>query len=408
MAHLMLLAAVIALCGMAAAMPATAQDACPVPDFFSQAAGKNIFSEQQENYLGDAVMEQLRNDYRIIDNELTDTLRRIGRRLLEQLPPSGLKFEFHIVDYPQINAFCLPGGRILVTRKLISATRNEDELAAVIGHEIGHAVMRHKAVEFTRAFQAVLRVDAVGDRDDIFLKYNSFIDNIARRPGILKQLSRYNERAEITADRISVYLAKRAGYDPGAGAAFWNDILDVGGRTGNFLSNFFGTTSPEETRLREMLRTADLLPAACAGARAETTGAQYEEWKASVAAYSGLGRRELLPEAEWKQLLNPHLRGNITHMRFSPDGNYLLAQDFSSIFVLSRNPFDFLFRIDSRDAFPAQFTPDSRHIVFHTFGLRVEKWAIEEGLRAEIHEPPLLTQCLESSLSPDARHLACL
>ena len=68
-------------------------------------------------------------------------------------------------------------------------------------------------------------------------------------------------------------------------------------------------------------------------------------------------------------------------LKFSADGRYVLAQDDSTIFVLSREPFAVLFTIEADDAFPAQFTPDSKAVVFHTLGMRVERWDVASRLR---------------------------
>ncbi len=391
-----------------AATTAASGDLCYTPSYAMPDKAPNIFSEQQENDLGDAIAEQVQRNFRIIDDEVTDHLQKIGHRLLTQLPPSSIHFQFYIVDYPQVNALSFPGGRVYITRKLIAASRSEDEVAGVVAHEIGHIITRQSAVDFTRRFQKILGITSIGDRKDIFDKYHQLLDNMARNPGVLKQIIRDTEEEQIIADRVSIYLAKRAGYAPEAYAQFWNRAFEVGSKTGSALSDFFGLTKPEQKRLREMQQLIEQLPAACAGPRMETTQQGFEEWRAAVIAYSGLGHRESLPPAEWKRPLKPHLRGNITHMRFSIDGKHLLAQDSSSIFILSRDPFEVRFRIDAQDAFPSQFTPDSQSVIFHTRQLRIEKWNIEEEKRTDLRELTITNNCIDSRLSPDAKHLACL
>ncbi len=383
------------------------QESCPAPSFALPTDASNIMSEQQENDFGDAFAEQIQREFLVIEDEITENIRRIGRRLLEQAPTSGLHFQFYLVEYPRLNAFSLPGGRIYIPRKMVAACENEDELAGVIGHEIGHLLMRHQAIDLTYMLRKVLEISSVGDRNDVFAVYNRLLDNTARNPKALKAVSRENEEQEIAADRISVYLVKKAGYSPEAFITFWDRVLEVEGETGNILSDFFRTTKPEQKRLREMQRVAEQLPDACAGPRPAATAEEFEKWKTAVMAYSGLGHRESLPAAERKLPLKPRLRGNITHMRFSRDGKYLLAQDSSSIFVLSREPFKILFRIDARNARPAQFTPDSEFVVFNTSSLRVEKWNVAGQQRKDVQEMALMYDCLDDRLSPDGRHLAC-
>jgi len=125
-------------------------------------------------------------------------------------------------------------------------------------------------------------------------------------------------------------------------------------------------------------------------------------------AYSGLGRKESLHNVLTRRTLEPPLQSDLTHLRFSPDGKYVLAQDDSSIFVLRRQPFESLFRIDVDEAQPAEFTSDSKSIVFFNDSLRVEKWDVEEKERTSVYELVLQKSCIQSALSPDGASLACL
>ncbi len=112
--------------------------------------------------------------------------------------------------------------------------------------------------------------------------------------------------------------------------------------------------------------------------------------------------------------------GQLRHLHFSWDGKHVLAQDDSEITVLAVQPFDILFRIPAKDATTAQFTPDSREIVFvssitHTDSTRftivhetphVERWNVQDQARAESTATPGLT-CGTVALSPDGDTLAC-
>src|SRR6185369_8931097 len=128
----------------------------------------------------------------------------------------------------------------------------------------------------------------------------------------------------------------------------------------------------------------------------------------AVVNYTGLGRKEDLHGVLSKRVLDPPLRGEITHLRFSPDGKYLLAQDDSGINVLSREPFAPLFRIEAAEARHAQFSPDSQEIVLYNCDLRVEMWSVADQKIKAAHELFVRKGCLQTSLSPDAPTLACL
>ena len=105
--------------------------------------------------------------------------------------------------------------------------------------------------------------------------------------------------------------------------------------------------------------------------------------------------------------LNPPLRMDLERLRYSRDGKYILAQDESSISVLSREPFNQLFRFDAEKALPAEFSPDSQRIVFHTPGLHTEEWSVKDQKLVASHEPVARQDCVQTKFSPDGRTLFC-
>ena len=384
------------------------QQPCTQPLTLPATTEPNIFSDEQEIYLGDAVAERIQNQYHVIeDPEVTDYLSKIGERLTKNLPINRLRFQFFLVDLPDANAFVLPGGRIFVSRKLVAAALTEDELAGVIAHELGHLVVHQKAIDTTRQFKEVLGVTSVTDRADIFEKYNRLIDNIRQKPGAFKVMDR--EKGQLLADQAGMFAFVAAGYEAEAIPRFWDRITETQGKKGNWLTDFFGTTRPEQKRLREMVKATASLPAECRQKQAASQSEFFAQWRSKVVAYNGFGRKELLHGVVSKQQLSPPLLSDIIHLRFSPDGAYILAQDDASINVLSREPFAPLFRIDTEfDTYYANFTPDSKEIVFYSENLRVERWNIAEAQRKDVKEVVLLKGCLETELSADGKLLACL
>jgi hypothetical protein len=369
----------------------------------------NIFTEEQESDLGDAIAEQIQRDFRVIDDdEVTGYLRRIGERIVKHLPPTKLRFQFFLVDLSDANAFVLPGGRIYVSRKLVAFTQSEDELAAVIAHEIGHLVARQQSIAMTRRLREALGVTQVTDRRDIFDKYNRLVENAARKPEVFRRSDNHEGKDQIEADQIGLFALAASGYDPQAHARLFDRLAETKGKTGSFFSDLFGVTSPESKRLREMIKGVETLPPGCVEARANAQPAEYSRWQSTVVSYTGLGRKEALHAVVSKTALQPPLRGDITHLRFSPDGKYILAQDDTGINVLTREPFKPVFRIEAPEADEAQFTPDSQHVVFNTSDLRVEIWSVAEEKLSEAHEVFNRKDCKQSLLSPDAKTLACM
>ncbi|HEX3084288.1 MAG TPA: M48 family metalloprotease, partial [Pyrinomonadaceae bacterium] len=196
----------------------------------------NLFNEEQEMALGDVVAEQMESGSRIIDDDsVVGNLRRIGERLIAGAPPTHLRFQFFVVDSYEVNAFTLPGGRIYVTRKLIAFAKNEDELAGVIAHELGHVLARHLANDMSTLWREGLGVSQVGDHRDIYEKYQTLMDTIMLKPK-LGDRGKREERDQYTADMIGLYLLTGAGYDPQAQAGFWDRYQDTKGKTGGFFS----------------------------------------------------------------------------------------------------------------------------------------------------------------------------
>ena len=261
-----------------------AQTNCPAPPPIRGTADGNIFSEQQEMDLGDAMYEEFARNFKVIQNdELNSYLNQIAQRLLAQMPPTQLKFRIVLVDLPVVNAFTMPGGRIYVTRKLVAFARSEDELAGVIGHELGHALTHQPAAGVSVLFREALGVTQVGDRADIFSKYNQLIDNAARKHVHLEV--REVREDDLVADSYALYAMTRAGYSPKAMADFWDRRAQTQGKTGNRLTDLFGGTSPNEQRLRKMREYNPEMPAACIAPHPQTVAA-FQAWQQSVIEYA--------------------------------------------------------------------------------------------------------------------------
>jgi WD40 repeat protein len=398
--------AVMMICGATNLTPA--QQPCHPPALMAPSSESNMFTEEQEADLGDAMAERAEKDYRIIEDEtVTAYLNQIGQRIVRHLPPNNFRFRFAVADLPEANAFVLPGGRVYVTRKLIALAKSEDELAGVIGHEIGHALAHHSALRMTRIFRELLGVTQLKDRRDVFDKYNRYVENIARMSKSLRQ-SASSEKNQLMADQIGLFAAAAAGYDPQGNAKLFDRLAETKGNTGSFFSDLFGTTNANAKRLREMLKDSAAIPPACIEARAVMAAAEFQRWQTEVVNYIGLGRKEALHGVVKKITLEPPLRGDINLLRFSPDGRYVLAQDDSGINVLTHEPFAPLFRIDALEAQPAQFSPDSQEVIFTTAALRVEVWSIAEQKLKSAREMFVRKGCLQSLISPDGKTLACL
>jgi hypothetical protein len=391
--------------GQQAGSGPAANGPCAMP-VFSIANEPIMLSEQQEEWVGDILDPQIRRQINIIDDPKGAYLDELGRRLLAQLPPSKIHYRFTIVDLPENDSFGIPGGRIYISRKIIALAQNEDELAGLLGHEIGHIITRQAAIDLTREFQNVLGISRLGDRKDIVEQWNRLLDMAATKPDSFGKKRREDE--QLIADRVALYAMARAGYQPSRFADFFDRLAQTKGNKGSFWTNLFGRTTSESKRLRELVRNASALPPGCIDGRAARSDREFEEWRKAVIEARFAAAKTELPGLVTRKALNPPLRSDLRQLRFSPDGQHLLAQDDSSVYVLTANPVTHLFTIDAPDSYLAQFTPDSAAVVFYDKELRVEKWEVAGAKRVSVYQPALAAPCLQTALSHSGGMLACV
>jgi WD40 repeat protein len=385
-----------------------AQSVCPAPAGWVRPASGSFFSDEQEIWLGDATADFLERDYAIVNDPAENAyLEKIGTRLLAALPPTNIRFRFVLIDAGEVNGFSLAGGRVYLTRKLVSNTHSEDEIAAVLGHEIGHIITHQSASEMSNEMRRLLHVNSVTDRADVYNKFRLLMDAERTDKHPHHEEDPDSDENQNSADRVAVYAMSAAGYDPQAYAEFWDRSFFVQGKTGGSFSDFFGLTTPSQKRLRKIRQLVAELPKGC-GATATSESAEFHQWQNAVTANQHATATESEAAGEKILPLQSPLRMDLQRLRFSRDGKYLFAQDESSIFVLQSNPLKLLFRFDADDAKPAEWSPDSTRIVFHTPALHVEEWNVAQQKLQAAHEVVVKDDCLQTILSPDGRTLACV
>ena len=385
---------------------ALAQDSCAPPTIAANANAENMFTPEQEMIFGELTVQRMGRELRFVrDEKLNAYVTDIGERLVRHLPQIGLKFHFYLIDLPEANAFNIPGGHVFLSRKLVGFASNEDELAGVIAHELGHATVRHGAIDMSAALRKVLNVNSLGDRKDVTEKYNLLIERA--RTKRFSTSRGHEDTQQLEADKIGLFALAAAGYDPSAFYSLFGRLTEAKAKGGNWFTNIFASPLPEEKRLREMTRATEQMPAACRDRRAAATEA-FLKWQADVVSYREVGRKEELPGLVWKKELAPKLRSDVTHFAFSQDGRLLLAQDDFSVTVIERDPARVLFQIPVEDADEASFTPDGQFVVFTTENLRFEKWSVADRKPVEVRELVIKRDCWEHGLSPDGNFLACV
>jgi len=211
-----------------------------------------MVSPGQESAMGASAFADLRAKQKVSeDPEANARVRRVGKRIAEAVGKDlpGAQWEFVVFDDPEtVNAFALPGGKVGVYTGLLKLAESDDELATVMGHEIGHVTARHGAERMTEGLIAA----AGGLILDTAMKDNKSHDLIVAGYGVAAGggMLAFSRQHESEADFIGIRYAARAGYNPAAAITFWQKMAkeNKGGRLPAFLS-----THPSNER-----RIADL------------------------------------------------------------------------------------------------------------------------------------------------------
>ncbi|MBI1921586.1 MAG: M48 family metalloprotease [Geobacter sp.] len=224
-------------------------------------------SESEEYYVGRAVAARLIGTYPLLKSrELTDYVNAVGQTvaLYSDMPNTYGGYHFAILDSDEVNAFACPGGIIFITRGMLNAVQNEDELAAVLAHEVAHVNHRDGISAITKArwTEAVTIIGteaakAYGPRElaQLVSIFEGSIDDVFKTLVV----NGYGRSQEHAADRTALDFLARAGYDPRALHNFVNRIMEEGKETGGLLKTHPATSARVE-QIREALPEAAIDP----------------------------------------------------------------------------------------------------------------------------------------------------
>lgn len=253
--------AVIAAVLLAGAPPATGQRDIELPDIGSSA--NSIITPEQERMIGVDMYRSLRRADRVLDDpELSDWLDTVGFRLAAQSDRPDLDYTFFIVRSPQINAFAAPGGFIGLNAGLIVTAESEDEVAAVLAHEIAHVTQRHivRAVERMQTVSLPILLGTLG----ALIAAQSAGSGDAAQAAIVggtallqQQAINFTRHNEYEADRIGIQTLARAGYAPEAMATFFWRMQRALRSDGQGVPEFLRTHPVTTTRIGEARNRAE-------------------------------------------------------------------------------------------------------------------------------------------------------
>jgi predicted Zn-dependent protease len=157
------------------------------------------------------------------DARLNEQVTRVGRRIAEATGRSDYQWEFKVIEDAQVNAFCLPGGKVAVYTGILPVTRDDAGLSAVLGHEVAHAVARHGGERLSQQMAAQgLTLAAtqalLGGRDPAIGQLVGAALGAGVSVGVLMPFSRAQESE---ADHLGLIYMAEAGYHPSAARDLW-------------------------------------------------------------------------------------------------------------------------------------------------------------------------------------------
>lgn len=216
-----------------------------------------LISESQEIQMGQQAAQEVGQSLGLVeDDALQAYVQRLGARLAAESERPGLPWTFRVVDDPTPNAFALPGGYIFMTRGMMNLIDSEAELAAVLGHEIGHVTARHSVTQISRAQLAQL---GLGVGSILFPSAAQQLGGLASGGLQLLFLS-HGRDAERQADELGFRYALREGYDVREMDDIFAVLQRIGETEGRSPVPSWAATHPApEERIRAAQARADTL-----------------------------------------------------------------------------------------------------------------------------------------------------
>lgn len=192
-----------------------------------------------------------------VGGRMVSALREYMKSSGQSSTLSGLVWEFVLLESPQVNAFCMPSGKIVFYEGILEYADTPDYIAVVMGHEMAHAIARHGNERMSQQYAMNLLGNVAGriigeQKGEVAQSLFNLGFGIGAKAGVMLP---YSRKHEYEADKIGMYLMDIAGYDVNAAPQFWERMLD--GKTAGE-SDFFSTHPSDAKRiaaLKEAIKT---------------------------------------------------------------------------------------------------------------------------------------------------------
>lgn len=187
---------------------------------------------------------------RKVGQKLVDAITRYLKAHKQSKRIKNFKWEFNVVNDKTINAWCMPGGKVVVYTGLLPVTKDETGLAVVMGHEIAHAIARHGNERMSQ--QIAAQLGGIGLAVAMSQKPQEVqnIFNQAYGAGSSLGMLKYSRVHESEADKMGVIFMAMAGYNPQESVTFWERMKTATG--GANVPQFLSTHPSDETRIKDL------------------------------------------------------------------------------------------------------------------------------------------------------------
>jgi predicted Zn-dependent protease len=224
----------------------------------------SLVSSAEMQSMSYSAYKQVLDTSRVLNTADAAMVKRVGQKIQRAVETymaqnnmsnqlAGFQWEFNLIQDPQVNAWCMPGGKVAVYTGILPLTKNETGLAVVMGHEIAHAIAKHGDERMSQGLVAQLGSAAaqvaVANRtpaaQNIFL--SAF--GVGAQLGLLK----YGRTQESEADHLGLIFMAMAGYDPQQSIPFWERMAAQKGG-GGAPPEFLSTHPSDATRINDLKR----------------------------------------------------------------------------------------------------------------------------------------------------------
>ncbi len=212
----------------------------------------NLVSESDEMKMGDEAYADVLKKNPITKNaDYQRRVKEVGARIKAAADKPDYQWEFNVLQGKDVNAFCLPGGKVAFWEAIIPICQTYEGIAVVMGHEVAHALAHHGAERMSQGMGAELvgQLLSVGlgkadpaVRDGALQAYG-----LGAQVGVMLPFSRKHESE---ADHIGLILMAKAGYDPRTAVEFWKRMASQG--DGQKPPEFLSTHPADETRIKQI------------------------------------------------------------------------------------------------------------------------------------------------------------